>query len=52
MNDLSYTVKHASLFTYADDTQIFCANKDLNKIAEAILNNYWQVLIDGMKRME
>ena len=36
MNDLWHSVKHSTLCTYADDTQISFADKDPTKVEEAI----------------
>ena len=54
MNDLVYVVKQSSLSAYADDTQIFYADKDLIRVEENInadlsnVDNWYKE--NGMKR--
>ena len=54
MNDLAYVVKQSSLSAYADDTQIFHADKDPNKVEETINDDLSNVdkwyKENGMKR--
>ena len=54
MNDLAYVVKQSKLSAYADDTQIFYADKDLAKVQDTINNDLYHVdkwyTDNGMKR--
>ena len=36
MNDLSYAIVECSLFTYADDTQLFKSAEDIDQVEHAI----------------
>ena len=55
MNDLAYVVKQSKLSAYADDTQIFYADKDLAKVQDTINNDLYHDVDkwytdNGMKR--
>ena len=57
MNDLAYVVKQSKLSAYADDTQMFYADKDLAKVRDTISTDLYHVdkwsewyTDNGMKR--
>jgi len=50
MNDLAYVVKQSKLSAYADDTQIFYADKDLAKVQDTTM--IYTMLTSGILTMQ
>ena len=50
MNDFAYVIKEITLSAYADDTQIFYADKDSQKVEQVINNDLERVDVVGGTR--